>query len=228
MPTQSSETPFHSNPCPMNKENNQETPAVEADPQEGTRSQTFTTDSSSSSSNIMLQEETRENPGPMATSPRTRRSSLHSKKSDGSSLTPSHTSNSDTRARMMAAFMTGGTRASITIGSSLMNQASRKLSIKKLSMHVPACVLKKLTKDMIKSQNIEEGEEKHEADSQCEDNVEVYQGALLFVDMSGFTKLSQALEVEELSKVCLLEAMKIICILHVYLLMFIFSWLDHQ
>lgn len=82
-----------------------------------------------------------------------------------------------------------------------MNQASRKLSIKKLSMHVPTCVLKKLTKDMIESQNIEEAEEKHEAGSQCEENVEVYQGALLFVDMSGFTKLSQALEVEELSKV---------------------------
>ena len=69
-------------------------------------------------------------------------------------------------------------------------------------MHVPTCVLKKLTKDMLESQNMEEGEEKHEADSQCDDYVEVYQGALLFVDMSGFTKLSQALEVEELSKVC--------------------------
>ena len=215
--------------CPMNKEINQEMSAVEADPQEATRSQTFTTDSSSLSSTNMLQEETRENPGPMATSPR-RRSSLLSKKSDGSSLTPSHTSNSDNRARMMAAFMTGGSRASITIGSSLMNQASRKLSIKKLSMHVPTCVLKKLTKDMLESQNMEEGEEKHEADSQCDDNVEVYQGALLFVDMSGFTKLSQALEVEELSKVCFFDTIFYVIFIYMFLLLlliFIFNLLDH-
>lgn len=69
-------------------------------------------------------------------------------------------------------------------------------SIQWLSRHVPRCVSKDLSNDALRYQNGQ--------DTVLEvPFANTYSAALLFVDMSGFTKLSQMLDLDNLSKVSL-------------------------
>ena len=82
------------------------------------------------------------------------------------------------------------------------------ISINKLAKNVPACVLRKISRD---STDTQQKQLPPLAEERRDDNIpssssklpysETYQGALLFIDMSGFTKLAQILDVESLSKV---------------------------
>lgn len=67
-------------------------------------------------------------------------------------------------------------------------------SIRWMSGHVPRCVMQDLTKQVMLG---------HEGDSTMSKMpyAKTYRAALLFIDMSGFTKLSQLLDLESLSKV---------------------------
>lgn len=71
-------------------------------------------------------------------------------------------------------------------------------SINILGRHVPGCVVRDLTLealDISKDQN----QLRHKL---VMPHSQHYQAALLFVDMSGFTKLAQLLDLESLSRVC--------------------------
>ncbi len=67
-------------------------------------------------------------------------------------------------------------------------------SIEWLARHVPRCVMKDLSLDALRYQRDEETK-------LTMPYANTYSAALLFVDMSGFTKLSQMLDLESLSKV---------------------------
>jgi class 3 adenylate cyclase len=116
-------------------------------------------------------------------------------------------------AKMMSKILLTSSASHSTIGSSLANRAALITAITKLAKNVPACVLRKISKD---SQSITDSCQKETLPSlseggQSDDIItsndsdapysETYRGALLFVDMSGFTKLAQVLDVESLSKV---------------------------
>ncbi len=68
------------------------------------------------------------------------------------------------------------------------------ISIKWMSGYVPRCVLQDLTEQAMVGRNID-------SDSSRMPYSQTHDAALLFIDMSGFTKLSQMLDVENLSKV---------------------------
>lgn len=86
-------------------------------------------------------------------------------------------------------------------GSSIMGETLAKRAvtidaIHRYSRHVPNCVLKDIYSEAtLADTNVEI------AQSNTTPKSQKYQAALLFIDMSGFTKLSQALDVESLSKV---------------------------
>ena len=67
-------------------------------------------------------------------------------------------------------------------------------SIRWMSSHVPRCVIQDLTKEAMLVHKKENNMSKMPFSR-------TYRAALLFIDMSGFTKLSQLLDVESLSKV---------------------------
>ena len=67
-------------------------------------------------------------------------------------------------------------------------------SIKWLSRHVPRCVIRDLCDDAFRHQRNEETK-------LTLPHAKTYSAALLFIDMSGFTKLSQMMDLESLSKV---------------------------
>ncbi len=64
-----------------------------------------------------------------------------------------------------------------------------------LSRHVPNCVLRDLTRDAIRMN-------KKKEPLVVIPHTHTYKSALLFIDMSGFTKLSLILDIENLSRVC--------------------------
>lgn len=83
-----------------------------------------------------------------------------------------------------------------TLGLSLVKRAAIIESIKWLGRHVPGCALDQL------SQHVDNLSKKSYGNKRMElPHASEYQAALLFIDMSGFTKLSQHLDVESLSKV---------------------------
>lgn len=67
-------------------------------------------------------------------------------------------------------------------------------SIRWMSSHVPRCVMQDLTKEAMLVHKRENSMSKMPF-------AQTYRAALLFIDMSGFTQLSQLLDVESLSKV---------------------------
>ena len=67
-------------------------------------------------------------------------------------------------------------------------------SINWLGRHVPHCVIRDLTKDVLRIH-------KKKEPLLTIPHSQTYSAALLFVDMSGFTKLSQLLDLESLSRV---------------------------
>lgn len=67
-------------------------------------------------------------------------------------------------------------------------------SIKWLRRHVPRCVITDLCDDALRHQRNEETK-------LTMPHAKSYSAALLFIDMSGFTKLSQMMDLESLSKV---------------------------
>ena len=77
--------------------------------------------------------------------------------------------------------------------STLAERAATIESIKWLGRHVPRCTLRQISKHVNK--------ESIEGTTMNLPHVSNYQAALLFIDMSGFTKLSQQLNVESLSEV---------------------------
>jgi len=85
------------------------------------------------------------------------------------------------------------------LGIELAKRASIVDSVKWLGRHVPCCVLHTIHKEALAV--------KHDISLPIASlksrlpTSNTYQAALLFIDMSGFTKLSQALDVESLSKV---------------------------
>lgn len=72
-------------------------------------------------------------------------------------------------------------------------------SIRWMSGHIPRCVLQDLTRHAMLSQKKIMPKMPY---------AQTYRAALLFIDMSGFTKLSQLLDVESLSKVCVIKRLK--------------------
>jgi hypothetical protein len=97
-----------------------------------------------------------------------------------------------------------------TIATSLARRAVIIESINRLAKHVPYCVLSKISIDAINVTAESENNSPSRADFGMNDSfmtqsdfkhVTTSRGALLFIDMSGFTQLSQALNVESLSKV---------------------------
>lgn len=88
---------------------------------------------------------------------------------------------------------TGG---SSIFGETLAKRAVTIDAIHRYSRHVPNCVLKDIYSEAtLADTNVDI------AQSNATPKSQKYQAALLFIDMSGFTKLSQALDVESLSKV---------------------------
>ena len=136
--------------------------------------------------------------------------------------------NDDDIAELMSKMISSKNR-SITLGFSLAERAAIIESINWLGRHVPQCVLNRLCQDIIKlneesktpkiirrrSSQIMAGHSTSTSSSSASDRSskplemplsETYEAALLFIDMSGFTKLSQLLDVESLSKVrCFVE-----------------------
>jgi hypothetical protein len=85
------------------------------------------------------------------------------------------------------------------LGIELAERASTVDSINWLGRHVPCCVLSTIHKEALA---VEQDISLPIASLKSRlPTSESYQAALLFIDMSGFTKLSQALDVESLSKV---------------------------
>lgn len=85
------------------------------------------------------------------------------------------------------------------LGIELAKRASIVDSINWLGRHVPCCVLCTIHKEALA---VEQDISLPIASLKSRlPTSESYQAALLFIDMSGFTKLSQALDVESLSKV---------------------------
>lgn len=87
-------------------------------------------------------------------------------------------------------------QGSSIFGETLAKRAVTIDAIHRYSRHVPNCVLKDIYSEAtLADTNVEI------AQSNTTPKSQKYQAALLFIDMSGFTKLSQALDVESLSKV---------------------------
>lgn len=87
-------------------------------------------------------------------------------------------------------------QGSSIFGETLAKRAVTIDAIHRYSRHVPNCVLKDVYSEAtLADTNVEI------AQSNTTPKSQKYQAALLFIDMSGFTKLSQALDVESLSKV---------------------------
>lgn len=87
-------------------------------------------------------------------------------------------------------------QGSSIFGKTLAKRAVTIDAIHRYSRHVPNCVLKDIYSEAtLADTNVEI------AQSNTTPKSQKYQAALLFIDMSGFTKLSQALDVESLSKV---------------------------
>lgn len=86
-------------------------------------------------------------------------------------------------------------RGSLNITNLLAERASVIESIAWLGRHVPRCVLRDLSREVM-------GLHKKEESLLSMPHPQIYRAALLFIDMSGFTKLSLLLDLESLSKVC--------------------------
>ena len=74
------------------------------------------------------------------------------------------------------------------------DKRSLKESISWLERHVPRCVMRDLTREVLR---LNTKEKKY----LVMPHAQTYKAALLFIDMSGFTKLSLLLDLESLSKV---------------------------
>ena len=102
-------------------------------------------------------------------------------------------------------------------------------STKWLGNHIPNCVLRDLTTETMEKMRMQNDSNIHNIGDNVVDNIggddcdekqeepemkipysQDYEAAMLFVDISGFTKLSQLLDLESLSKVCILQ---ICCVL---------------
>ena len=113
--------------------------------------------------------------------------------------------NDDRVAMMMAKMLASQTeKDSVPVGPDGERQRSSRIakraaiieSIKWSSRHVPLCALDQMITHVVSLTDKKENQERLETPHATE-----YQAALLFVDMSGFTQLSQHLDVESLSKV---------------------------
>lgn len=80
----------------------------------------------------------------------------------------------------------------------LMKRASIVESITLLGNHVPKCVMHDLTLEVLRKQK------RMEQSKLIIPHSQTYSAALLFVDISGFTKLSLLMNLESLSRVCML------------------------
>jgi hypothetical protein len=110
--------------------------------------------------------------------------------------------NDDETAMMMTKLLSASgrfNRKEATFGMSLLKRATIVESIKWLGRHIPGCALHDICKYVVKMQDRE-----LDIKPMMFPHVTKYQAALLFIDMSGFTKLSQSLDVESLSKVSLI------------------------
>ena len=109
--------------------------------------------------------------------------------------------NDDETAMMMSKILSTQSRLGrkeSTFGISLLKRATIIESIKWLGRHVPGCALNEICQHVFNLAN-----KSTETTPMVFPHVSRYSSALLFIDMSGFTKLSQHLDVESLSKVSL-------------------------
>jgi len=130
--------------------------------------------------------------------------------------------NGDDIAKMMTDMVAG--KSILSLGVSLAQRAAVVESINWLARHVPRCVLSQICRetlwlnssstnqtrdtDVIRPRrrgsivNIPARDTERSLQNPMElPNVKRYEAALLFIDISGFTKLAQLLDVESLSKV---------------------------
>lgn len=84
---------------------------------------------------------------------------------------------------------------SLNITDLLMERVALTESITWLQRHVPSCVIQELGQEVLRIHRQKEPLIRVP-------HAKIYTAALLFVDMSGFTKLSLMLDLESLSKVC--------------------------
>ncbi len=118
---------------------------------------------------------------------------------DGEATEDQSQDNDDDAAKMIAKLISskpGFDRKESTFGISLLKRATIIESINWLGRHVPSCALNEISQHVVKF-----GDKTGEAAPMLLPHVSSYSSALLFIDMSGFTKLSQLLDVESLSKV---------------------------
>jgi len=111
---------------------------------------------------------------------------------------------------MRRMLLTKSSSAMKTVGSSLARRALIIQSINRLAKHVPYCVLSKISRDSFNvtaefgnelPTRTDFGRGESFMTQSYFKHFKTRRGALLFIDMSGFTQLSQALDVESLSKV---------------------------
>ena len=107
--------------------------------------------------------------------------------------------NDDAIAMMMSELMACESNNDTVHEPSLASRAAIIESIRWLGRHIPRCALSQISQHVV---NL--GNKLVDNTPMALPHVSTYRAALLFIDMSGFTKLSQHLDVESLSKVRML------------------------
>ena len=125
---------------------------------------------------------------------------------DGTEDTILSAENDDDIARAMSKMISSPKSISLglplSLGVSLAKRAGVIESINWLGRHVPTCVLSEISKDVLCRTGTDVLADSRKTKKTMElPHAIRYEAALLFIDMSGFTKLSQSLDVESLSKV---------------------------
>ncbi len=115
---------------------------------------------------------------------------------EGSTINENEADNDDDSAEMLVNKHLSSEESQnkkIQLVPTLAERAATIESIKWLGRHIPRCTLRQISEHVNK--------ESIEGTTMSLPHVSYYQAALLFIDMSGFTKLSQQLNVESLSQV---------------------------